>query len=206
MTLEKGVIRGAASNGMLCSAAELELSEDHDGIIELPDDAPIGQKYVEYAKLNGVVFDISLTPNRGDATGVARHRARSRGVRSRQADDDRRSIRCRRPRGRARSRSSCSFAEGEPKACKMFAGRLIRGRQERAVARVAAGAAARRRAASDLGAGRYHQLHHARPRPAAPRLRCRQDRGHRARADGRATAKSCRRSTARPTRSIPRSA
>ena len=64
------VIRGAPSNGMLCSAAELELSNDHDGIIKLPDDAPVGEKYVDYAGLNGVVFDISITPNRGDATGV----------------------------------------------------------------------------------------------------------------------------------------
>jgi phenylalanyl-tRNA synthetase beta chain len=64
------VIRGAPSNGMLCSAAELELSNDHDGIISLPEDAPIGAKYVDYAGINGVVFDISITPNRGDATGV----------------------------------------------------------------------------------------------------------------------------------------
>ncbi|MBJ3785695.1 phenylalanine--tRNA ligase subunit beta [Devosia sediminis] len=64
------VIRGTPSNGMLCSAAELELSEDHDGIIELPGDAPVGEKYVDYAGINGVVFDISITPNRGDATGV----------------------------------------------------------------------------------------------------------------------------------------
>ena len=64
------VIRGAPSNGMLCSAAELELSNDHDGIITLPDDAPIGARYVDYAGINGVVFDISITPNRGDATGV----------------------------------------------------------------------------------------------------------------------------------------
>lgn len=64
------VIRGAPSNGMLCSAAELQLSNDHDGIITLPADAPIGEKYVDYAGINGVVFDISITPNRGDATGV----------------------------------------------------------------------------------------------------------------------------------------
>src|SRR4051812_41148491 len=64
------VIRGQQSNGMLCSAAELQLSDDHDGIIVLPDDAPIGVPYVEYAGLNGVVFDISITPNRGDATGI----------------------------------------------------------------------------------------------------------------------------------------
>ena len=70
MTIGKGNIRGQASNGMLCSNAELELSEDHDGIIELPEDAPVGVKYVDYAGMDGVVFDISITPNRGDATGV----------------------------------------------------------------------------------------------------------------------------------------
>ena len=64
------VIRGAASNGMLCSAAELELSDDHSGIIELPDDAPTGTSYVDYAGTGGVLFDISITPNRGDATGI----------------------------------------------------------------------------------------------------------------------------------------
>ncbi|WP_332698446.1 phenylalanine--tRNA ligase subunit beta [Devosia sp.] len=70
MTIGKGNIRGQVSNGMLCSNAELELSNDHDGIIELPADAPIGVKYTEYAGIGGVVFDISITPNRGDATGV----------------------------------------------------------------------------------------------------------------------------------------
>ncbi|MFP9135760.1 phenylalanine--tRNA ligase subunit beta [Devosia sp. XGJD_8] len=70
MTIGKGNIRGQVSNGMLCSNAELELSNDHDGIIELPADAPVGVKYTDYAGINGVVFDISITPNRGDATGV----------------------------------------------------------------------------------------------------------------------------------------
>jgi len=70
MTIGKGNIRGQVSNGMLCSNAELELSNDHDGIIELPEDTPVGMKFVDYAGINGVVFDISITPNRGDATGV----------------------------------------------------------------------------------------------------------------------------------------
>jgi phenylalanyl-tRNA synthetase beta chain len=70
MTIGKGNIRGQVSNGMLCSNAELELSNDHDGIIELPEDAPVGVRYVDYAGIDGVVFDISITPNRGDATGV----------------------------------------------------------------------------------------------------------------------------------------
>src|SRR5271154_1928631 len=71
ITLVKGVIRGVESNGMLCSAAELELSEDHDGIIDLPDDAPVGEPYAAYAGLDDAVIDINLTPNRPDATGVA---------------------------------------------------------------------------------------------------------------------------------------
>jgi phenylalanyl-tRNA synthetase beta chain len=70
-TLKEGVvIRGQVSNGMLCSAMELELSNDHEGIIVLPDDAPIGTPYVEYAGIGGVLYDISITPNRGDATGI----------------------------------------------------------------------------------------------------------------------------------------
>jgi phenylalanyl-tRNA synthetase beta chain len=70
MTLGKGVIRGVESSGMLCSAAELELSDDHEGIIELPDDAPVGVRYVDYAQTGDPVIDINLTPNRPDAAGV----------------------------------------------------------------------------------------------------------------------------------------
>ena len=69
-TIGKGVIRGVESLGMLCSAAELELSEDHDGIIELPETATAGQRYVEFAGLGDPVIEINLTPNRADATGV----------------------------------------------------------------------------------------------------------------------------------------
>ncbi len=71
ITLGKGVIRGVESNGMLCSAAELQLSEDHDGIIDLPADAPVGQPYVAYAGLSDPVIEIAVTPNRADALGVA---------------------------------------------------------------------------------------------------------------------------------------
>ena len=70
ITLGTGVIRGVESNGMLCSAAELELSNDHDGIIDLPDDAPVGESYARWAKLDDPVIEINLTPNRPDATSV----------------------------------------------------------------------------------------------------------------------------------------
>ena len=56
---------------MLCSAAELELSDDHEGIIELPDDAPVGVPYARLAGLDDPVIDVAVTPNRPDATGVA---------------------------------------------------------------------------------------------------------------------------------------
>ena len=70
ITLGIGNIRGVESRGMLCSAAELELSDDHDGIIELPTDAPVGKPYAEWAGLGDPVIEINLTPNRADATGV----------------------------------------------------------------------------------------------------------------------------------------
>jgi phenylalanyl-tRNA synthetase beta chain len=70
ITLGIGTIRGVESRGMLCSAAELQLSEDHDGIMELPADAPIGVAYTQWAQLGDPVLEINLTPNRQDCTGV----------------------------------------------------------------------------------------------------------------------------------------
>jgi len=70
ITLTVGNIRGVESHGMLCSEAELLLSDDHDGIIELPADAPVGKSYVEYAGGAEPVIEINLTPNRSDCTGV----------------------------------------------------------------------------------------------------------------------------------------
>jgi len=70
ITLSVGTIRGVESHGMLCSAAELMISDDHDGIIELPADAPVGKSYVEWAGVSEPVIEINLTPNRPDCTGV----------------------------------------------------------------------------------------------------------------------------------------
>ena len=70
ITLTVGTIRGVESRGMLCSAAELMISDDHDGIIELPADAPVGKSYVEWAGVSEPVIDINLTPNRPDCNGV----------------------------------------------------------------------------------------------------------------------------------------
>ncbi len=70
ITLKKGVIRGVESNGMMCSKRELKLSDEHEGIIELPEDAPVGAGFAEYAGLNDPVIDINLTPDRADCAGV----------------------------------------------------------------------------------------------------------------------------------------
>jgi phenylalanyl-tRNA synthetase beta chain len=71
ITLTVGTIRGVESRGMLCSAAELMISDDHEGIIDLPADAPVGKSYVEWAGASEPVIEINLTPNRPDCTGVS---------------------------------------------------------------------------------------------------------------------------------------
>jgi phenylalanyl-tRNA synthetase beta chain len=68
ITLGIGTIRGVESRGMLCSAAELKISEDHDGIMELPADAPIGTPYAGWAGLGDPMFEINLTPTASPAT------------------------------------------------------------------------------------------------------------------------------------------
>ena len=70
ITLGVGTIRGVESRGMLCSAAELQISEEHDGIMELPADAPIGAPYAAWAGLGDPMLEINLTPNRQDCTSV----------------------------------------------------------------------------------------------------------------------------------------
>ncbi|MEO5707591.1 MAG: phenylalanine--tRNA ligase subunit beta [Alteraurantiacibacter sp.] len=69
MVLKKSAIRGQESNGMMCSTRELELGEDHEGIIELPDDAPVGTPFADYHGTSPV-FDVAITPNRPDCMGV----------------------------------------------------------------------------------------------------------------------------------------
>ncbi|WP_296680363.1 phenylalanine--tRNA ligase subunit beta [Novosphingobium sp.] len=67
--LKKSAIRGVESNGMMCSTRELELGDDHDGIIELPADAPIGMPFSRYHG-SDPVFDVAITPNRPDCMGI----------------------------------------------------------------------------------------------------------------------------------------
>jgi phenylalanyl-tRNA synthetase beta chain len=118
--LKIGTIRGVESRGMMCSARELLLGEDHDGIIELPADAKVGDKAAVALGLTDPVIDISLTPNRGDCTavyGIARDLAASGLGRLREGN---------------LSPVPGSFASPikthvETEHAPMFAGRLIRG-------------------------------------------------------------------------------
>ncbi|MGO4573109.1 phenylalanine--tRNA ligase subunit beta [Microvirga sp. 2TAF3] len=125
ITLGVGTIRGVESRGMLCSAAELEISDDHDGIIDLPADAPVGQAYAAYAGLDDPVIEINLTPNRPDCTsvhGIARDLAAA-GLGTLKGDAV--------PPVAAKGASPVSvkldFASGDEKLCPVFALRLVRG-------------------------------------------------------------------------------
>src|SRR6516165_12010611 len=75
ITLKVGEIRGVKSAGMLLSMREMALGEDHTGIVDLPDDAPVGTSYPQWAGLDDPIIEISVTPIRGDALamrGIAR--------------------------------------------------------------------------------------------------------------------------------------
>ena len=69
--IKRAKLRGVESQGMLCSASELGLAEQSGGLMELPDDAPIGTDFREWLNLEDVAIDVDLTPNRGDCLGLA---------------------------------------------------------------------------------------------------------------------------------------
>jgi phenylalanyl-tRNA synthetase beta chain len=121
ITLGIGTIRGVESAGMLCSAAELEISDDHDGIIDLPADALVGQPYAAYAGLDDPVVEINLTPNRPDCTsihGIARDLAAA-GLGTLKGDDG----------AAVGAKGACpvSVTIEDEKLCPAFALRLVRG-------------------------------------------------------------------------------
>ncbi|HTQ13173.1 MAG TPA: phenylalanine--tRNA ligase subunit beta [Rhizomicrobium sp.] len=123
--LKVGTIRGVQSRGMLCSARELMLGDDHDGIIELAADAAVGEPAAKALGLDDPVIDVSVTPNRGDCTavhGIARDLAAAGMGRLRQGD-------LAPVPGKFASpiETALDFPPGEESAAPMFAGRLIRG-------------------------------------------------------------------------------
>src|SRR6185312_775203 len=121
MVLKKSDIRGVTSNGMLCSAYEMGLSEDHEGILELSDAAPVGQGFAATLGLDDPVIDVAITPNRAEALGV---RGIARDLAARRI-------------GRLKPRAVAPVTGGfaapvgaaieDRAACPLFVGRLIRG-------------------------------------------------------------------------------
>ncbi|HEY7976554.1 MAG TPA: phenylalanine--tRNA ligase subunit beta [Rhizomicrobium sp.] len=123
--LKIGTIRGVESRGMLCSIRELLLGDEHDGIIELSADAVVGEPAAKALGLTDPVIDVSITPNRGDATsvyGIARDLAAAGLGRLREGD-------LTPVPGKFPSpiQTVLDFPEGTQNAAPMFAGRLIRG-------------------------------------------------------------------------------
>ena len=125
MTLAKGVIRGVESNGMLCSAAELELSTDHEGIIELPGDAPAGVAYAQWAALDDPVIDVALTRT----VRTRRGSRESRGTWRRPGLASSRPNRPRKIDGAfdCPTQARLDFAPSDNHLCPAFALRLVRG-------------------------------------------------------------------------------
>jgi phenylalanyl-tRNA synthetase beta chain len=123
MVLKVGEIRGVKSNGMMCSGYELKLSEDHEGIIELPSDLKPGASFAQAMGLDDPVLDVKITPNRADCLGVrglARDLAAS-GLGKLKPIDTAAVV------GQFESPIKVHLEGPDAKACPLFLGRLIRG-------------------------------------------------------------------------------
>ncbi|HZS81196.1 MAG TPA: phenylalanine--tRNA ligase subunit beta, partial [Herbaspirillum sp.] len=126
LEIEVSQLRGVESQGMLCSARELKLPEDHGGLLELPDDAPVGQNFRDYFLLNDLKFTIKLTPNRADCLsvfGVAREIAAL-------TDTPLKPPACQ--KFASNSDEKLPVRISAPDLCGRFAGRVIRGLNARA--------------------------------------------------------------------------
>lgn len=125
LKLKPTKIRGVSSNGMLCSEREMGISDEHEGIIDLPEDAPVGEPFAAYMGLDDPLFDIAVTPNRADCLGVygiARDLAAA-GLGQLKAPD------LTAVPGAFKSPLDVrlDFAPGAEDACPLFVGRYIRG-------------------------------------------------------------------------------
>ena len=121
MKLRKAKIRGVVSNGMLCSAVEIGLGDESDGIMELPADAVVGQPLIEFLNLPDAVIDLDLTPNRGDCfsvLGIARDLSALTGTELKDASVT---------PVESTIEDTHPVELVEPAGCPRFAGRLIRG-------------------------------------------------------------------------------
>ncbi len=125
--LQAAVIRGVRSEGMLCSERELGFSEDHAGIVALPDDAPIGVELASYLRSDDTVLDIAITPNRGDCLsilGLAREVAALFGLKLKQPAVKAAMLK---PRGGQAIESGLAVEILAPELCPHYAGLPIGG-------------------------------------------------------------------------------
>ncbi len=185
---------------MLCSERELLISQEHDGIIDLKGDWPIGTPAVKALGLDDPMIYVKVTPNRPDALGIygiARDLA-AKGLGKLKPLD------AKPVAGTFDSPIKVSLDFRRHQALPAFCRALFQGREKRPLAGMAAAAAEGHWAAADFDAGRYHQLHHLRLWPAAACLRCRQGEGQYPGAHGAGMAKRLRPLTARPMRSLRR--
>jgi phenylalanyl-tRNA synthetase beta chain len=121
MKLRKAKIRGVVSNGMLCSAVELGLGDESDGIMSLPQNAEVGSALVDFLDLPDAIIDLDLTPNRGDCfsvLGIARDVAALTGAALKDASVE---------QAQATIKDTQTVELIEPAGCPRFAGRVIRG-------------------------------------------------------------------------------
>jgi len=122
MLLKPSTIRGVESNGMLCSAWEMGLSEDHEGIIELPADAPVGAPFARTMGLDDPVIEVKVTPNRADCLGV---RGLARDLAA-AGLGTLKPLEVQPVPGTFPSPTHVHLAHLDPKACPLFIGRTIR--------------------------------------------------------------------------------
>jgi phenylalanyl-tRNA synthetase beta chain len=128
ITLEKKPVRGVVSNGMMCSAAELELPEECDGILDLPAEwaDKVGEPYIDAVGLNDPIIEVKLTPNRPDCTGV-------RGIARDLAAAGMGALKTEPKLGAVEGNADCpidiklDFTKDTANACPVFAGRLLKG-------------------------------------------------------------------------------
>ena len=119
--IRRAKLRGVESSGMLCSAKELGLSEDHSGLMELPADAPLGQDLRAWLQLDDHVIEVDLTPNRADCLsvrGIARDVAASCGAKFTGLDI---------PAVAPRNDAQFPIRLDDPADCPRYVGRIVRG-------------------------------------------------------------------------------
>ncbi|MDP5009570.1 MAG: phenylalanine--tRNA ligase subunit beta, partial [Glaciimonas sp.] len=125
--IKLGQLRSVESQGMLCSARELKLSEDHGGLLAWSDDAPVGQNFRDYYQLNDLKFTIKLTPNKADCLsvlGVAREVSALTGTELKQPTFKTVAV---------TSKEVLPVKISAPDLCGRFSGRVIRGLNAKAV-------------------------------------------------------------------------